>query len=433
MTDTATAAHLKMDQKLSLTFFFPYRDISGVPVLFLRMAEFLSMHYGIETCVVDYTDGYMARTIRERNSPIHVRFFEDGVPLIISTDTVLVLQSILPYTMRPELKINSETRVVFWTFYHMNLVQTIIPLMYFRNIQARYILFHKLFMNTIMLSLKMKLQNLVTSMNYKRSIFFQDGSVLKFTQERLDILIDRPIFIPVPCDDVSQNMKIARVKSDRSPLAFCWVGRIADFKTPILIYMIQRLSDLARQKKINIEFHIIGEGPDDSIIRALDTNHYYFQLIYEGVIAGKALDQFLLGHIDVLAAMGTSALEGAKLGVPTILLDPSYGPITGDYKFRWLFESKDFILGEHINDSSFAFQNGSLERIMQDIMEDYSLLSAKTFDYCARNHSISTICEKFVSAVEMASFRYGDFSPGIMQKGAIRIIYEHLRRNKIRQ
>ncbi|MBI4228825.1 MAG: aminotransferase class I/II-fold pyridoxal phosphate-dependent enzyme, partial [Deltaproteobacteria bacterium] len=267
-------------------------------------------------------------------------------------------------------------------------------------------------------------------MNKKRSIFFMDGSTLKYTQDYLDIQIQQPILMPVPCDDVAVNMKKGRLKKERDYISFCWVGRIADFKTPILIYTIRRLSNFARQKKTLMKFHIIGEGPDESKLRAMNEGHAYFQIFYEGVVAGEALDLFLLDNVDVLTAMGTSALEGAKLGVPTILLDASYGPVTRDYKFRWLFESKDFILGEHMSESNFAAHNGSLERMMEEIIEDYSLLSTKTFDYCARNHSISSVCKKFISAIEVASFRYGDFSPRIMQKNLIRRVYERVKNNK---
>lgn len=431
MMDTATAKHPKTNQKLSLTFFFPYRDISGVPVLFLRMAEFLSMHYGIETCVIDYSDGYMARTIRERNSPVPVRFFDDGVPMNIDSDTVLVLQSILPYTMRPELKINSDTRVVFWTLYHLNLVQTIIPLPFFRHIQSRYILFHQLFMNTLMLSLKGKLQTLITSMNNKRSIFFMDGSTLKYTQERLNVQIDSPIYMPVPCDDVPQNLKKAKASSgDDSPLTFCWVGRIADFKTHILIYTIQKLSELARKKSLVIQFHVIGEGPDELRLRSLNVVHDCFQLISEGIISGVALNNFLLDRVDILAAMGTSALEGAKLGVPTVLLDASYGAVKGDYRFRWLFESKDYGLADLMDDSQFVAGNDSLERIIEEARRNYAALSDRTFEYCAQNHSISSVCGKFRTAIAGASFHYGDFSPEIMKKYWIRRAYERVRENK---
>ena len=393
----------------SITFFFPYRQISGVPVLFMRMARFLSEHHGIDTRVIDYPDGYMARTLRETGSKVTVQPFYDKVPLSISADTLLVMQSILPYTIRPELKIDRNTRVVFWTLYHLNLVQTIIPLPFFRHIQARYFLFHKLFMNTLMFTLKRRLHGLVKSMNEKRAIFFMDGSTLKYTQERLDVRIDRPIYMPVPCDDVPRNLKKTMAPcDDGSPLSFCWVGRIADFKTPILLYTIRKLSELARKKLLTIRFHVIGEGPDEPIVRALNVEHNRFQLINEGVISGEALDRFLLDRVDILTAMGTSALEGAKLGVPTVLLDASYGAVKGDYRFRWLFESEDYGLADLMDDSQFVAGNDSLERIIEEAQGNYAALSVRTFEYCARNHSISSVAGN--SLVEGFLFAISDFS-----------------------
>ena len=121
-------------------------------------------------------------------------------------------------------------------------------------------------------------------------------------------------------------------------------------------------------------------------------------------------------------------MEGAKFGVPTVLLDASYGAVKGDYQFRWIFESEDYGLADLMDGSHFASGNESLERIVADVQTDYAALSVRTFEYCARNHSISSVCEKFLAAVEVASFRYGDFSPGIMQKGLIRQIYERVRK-----
>jgi len=369
----------------------------------------------------------MARTLRERGSPVRVRIFEDGVPFEIGSETILILQSILPYTLRPELRIDPETRVIYWTFYHLNLVQTIIPLPLFRHIQARYLLFHKLFMNTLMISLKRQLQELVKSLDNKRSIFFQDGSTLKYTQERLDIRIEKPIYVPVPCGDMPRNLKGERLPGEGGILSFCWLGRIADFKTPILIYTIRQLSDYSRRKRIAIRFHVIGDGPDEAHVKTLHVNHAHFHLVHEGTLSGSALDRFLVERVDVLAAMGTSALEGAKLGVPTILLDVSYGKVKEGYKFRWLFESVNFGLADQMDDSHFAAGNDSLDRMMDAVLSDYASLSRQCYEYCAENHSISSVCRKFLDAVRGASFRYGDFSPDILRKGWIRRSYEGMR------
>lgn len=425
--ETAAAKHPQTEPRPSLAFFFPYREISGVPMLFLRMADFLASRRGMNACVVDYRDGYMARALRERGSPVRVRIFEDGVPFEIGPETVLVLQSILPYTLRPELRIDPDTRIVFWTLYHLNLVQTIIPTPFFRHIQARYILFHRLFMNTLMLPLKRRMQEHVSAMNARRSLFFMDGSTLQYTEERLEIRIEKPLFVPLPCDDVPRNLKAPRKPGESRPLSVCWVGRLSDFKTPILLYTVRRLSDLARRKSIAIRFHIIGDGPDEALVRGLNVDHDHFRLTREGVIAGEDLDSFLLDRIDVLAAMGTSALEGAKLGVPTVLLDASYGAVNGDYRFRWLFESRDFGLADLMDATHFARGNDSLERVIGAALGDYSALSARTHEYCFRNHSISSVCDRFLASLEQATFRYRDFSPEILRKGWVRRSYERMR------
>lgn len=412
----------------SVTFFFPYRQISGVPVLFLRMARHLSSRHGIDTRVIDYADGYMARTLREADSSVTILPFQDGAPLAVPPDTLLVMQSILPYTIRPELRVDRATRVVFWTLYHLNLIQTIIPLPWFRHVQTRYRWFHALFTDTLMLSLKRRLQALVRTMSDHRALFFMDGSTLKFTEERLDVAIRHPIYLPLACEDVPENRKRPSRIERQGPLHVCWVGRIADFKTPILVHVIRRLSEFARRDRMAILFHVVGEGPDEAVIRSLNVEHDRFQIIHAGVKAGRMLDDYLLEKIDVLAAMGTSALEGARLGIPTILLDASYGPVGDGYRFRWLFESEEYGLGDIIGATHYEKGNPSLERIIDALCTDYGSLSAKTFEYCRRNHFISSVAERFLTLQEEASFRYGDFQPQILQKGPIRRAYEFMRR-----
>lgn len=413
----------------SITFFFPYYEVSGVPVLFLRMAQFISEKYGIETRIVDYPDGYMARTLREKKSSlVRIIHFYEGQPLYIPSDSVLVMQSILPYTMKTELKISKGTRVIFWTLYHLNLIQTIIPLPWFREFQSRHLGFHRLFMNTFMYPLKKRLQYLVGTMVNKKSLFFMDGSTLRYTSERLDIKVNTPVYVPVPCDFIPNNRKLLHTFVNEKIITFCWVGRIADFKTHILIYFIKKLSCYAVKRKISICLRIIGDGSDLKKIKNLNSENDFFNIEYLGIITGQFLDEYLLHNVDVLAAMGTSALEGAKLGVPTILLDASYGPITGDYKFKWLFESKEFGLADLLNDSHFEKNNNSLGKIIEEARSDYSAISNKTYEYCMRNHSISSVCEKFVNALQEASFCYGDFSPAILKKGFFRKSYEFARK-----
>lgn len=409
----------------SLTFFFPYKYPSGVSFLFARMAEYLSEKYGMETCIIDYPDGFASNRLEE-NTTVRLRLFKDNVPIDIASDTILIMQSVLPYTMRPELQIEPDTKIVFWSLHPFNLVPTIVPLPWFRHLQAKYDNVNRFIMNTLLFPLRKKLQNLIETLVDKKSIFFVDGVNLKSTSERLNIKITNPIYMPIPCDLTESNKKIVTASRNKDVLDFCWLGRLIDFKIHILIYTIKRLSEYAVRKKKKINMHIIGDGPGLKNIEGLNIENDSFQIIYTGVLTGQSLDEYLLNNIDVLAAMGTSALEGAKLGVPTILLDISYGTIKGDYKFKWLFESKDYNVGEIINKNHFG-NNNTLDKAIDAIIFDYNLISKKTYEYYTTNHSISSVADKFVDALNDATFTFKDFKPKIFKKSMFRKIYEFFR------
>jgi hypothetical protein len=172
--------------------------------------------------------------------------------------------------------------------------------------------------------------------------------------------------------------------------------------------------------------HVIGEGPDSKMIWGLKVNHEFFTLINTGVYSGTALDEYLVKNIDVLAAMGISALEGAKFGIPTILLDVSYGPIDGDYVFKWLYESSSYGLGDMIDESHFSKGNLSLDRIISQVRNDYATISDRTYEYFNRNHSISSVCEKFIDSINEATFTYSDISPKLLRKTKMIKLYDRL-------
>jgi hypothetical protein len=135
-----------------------------------------------------------------------------------------------------------------------------------------------------------------------------------------------------------------------------------------------------------------------------------------------------LSSLDILFAMGTSALEGARLGVPTALLDFSYGPVPADYRYRWLFDAEDFELGRLIDASRRGESSDlSLARMLDQLAEDPVGLSHRTFEYCRRHHSLESGVEAFLAAAGAASFRFGDIDPALRRKGMIRRTYENLR------
>ena len=70
----------------------------------------------------------------QANSKINLIEFKYGVKTNKIEDTVLIMQSIVPYSIRAELNVSSSTRLVFWTLFHYNLIPDFIPINGLRTI-----------------------------------------------------------------------------------------------------------------------------------------------------------------------------------------------------------------------------------------------------------------------------------------------------------
>ena len=129
----------------SVTFFFPYYDVSGVPVLFLNLAEFIAANHNYQVYIVDYKNGYMARN-RNKNSKVKLIEFENGNRLYIS-NTILVMQSILPYAIRPELMISKSTKVFCKQCHCLNQCMICIQIIFTKRLNYKLWIFQPIFLS----------------------------------------------------------------------------------------------------------------------------------------------------------------------------------------------------------------------------------------------------------------------------------------------
>ncbi len=413
------------EPELKICFYFPYHEVSGVPVLFFRMANELAvLNKLIQIYVIDYADGAMARNLIS-TSNIKLLSFEDGVSISPPEDAILVMQSILPYSMRPELTILPKTKLIFWNLHPDCLVPSLIPLPYLRSLQNKNFELYSLLAKTLYRSLIRNLREFTEQAIAKKALWFMDQSNLDKTRKYLFKNISDVDFVPVPA--LGSKLIKSKVLPEKDTLNFTWVGRLCDFKSYILMYTIKKLSSLAFAQKKNIRFSIIGEGPFKKEISDLNVDHEWFSLEILGSLKPDALDNYLLENTDVLTGMGTSALEGAKLGIPTILLDISYYPVKGDYKFRWLHESKIFDLAHDITQFDLKKGNLSLHNMLNDLHSNYQALSTKALEYFLQNHEMKIVLDKFILKVKETEMKFSDINPALLNKSLVRKTYDILR------
>ena len=409
-----------------ICFYFPYHKVSGVPVLFYRLVNELATSIElVEIFVIDYIDGAIAMNLDNRNN-LKLLPFQDGVTISPPEDCILIMQAILPYSMRPELKILPNTKLFFWNLHADNLIPILIPLPGLRNYQFRNFKFYTLISHIFYKSLIKRLKHFTENAVQKKSLYFMDQPSLEKISKFLFIKNLKNVeFLPVPA--IKSNHIKSNYTKENNELKFTWIGRLCDFKSHILIYTIKKMSLISFENKVKFNFFIIGEGPFKSQIAELNLNHRWFNLELLGELKTHHLDIFLLENTDILTGMGTSALEGAKLGIPTILLDVSYFELKGDYNFRWLHETKNFDLGHEITDKDILLNNNSLNDMINDVIINYSSISNKALEYFIQNHDIKNVAASFMKKINLSELKYSEIDSKLTKKNIVRQLYDFSR------
>jgi hypothetical protein len=413
---------------ISICFYFPYFEDSGVPVLFYRMANQIAIsNTNITIYIIDYEEGVMWRNVSDLKNIQKIKF-EDNKSVSPPIESILVMQPVIPYYWPKELVLYPNQKLFFWNLHPQNLVPSFLPFPYLREMQINHFwIYHaaSIFYPKLLKRLRTFLHTLIDH----GGLFFMDKSNLDFTSKYLFTKIENRQFIPVPAEFTSKELPNLYNQELGNLIRFGWVGRLCDFKSYILVYAILKLNEIAIQfgdKKF--EFHIVGDGPFESYIRGKTKKCDAISIIFHGAIAHQELDHFILNQIDIVMAMGTSALEGAKLGKPTFLLDPSLKEVKGDYVFRMLYDTKEFYLAHFMTKEDFVDGNNSFYELISKIISDYSYYSKKSHDYFFTNHHLEKVKDLFLEKVSNSTLIYSMLDPTVFKKGKLLDVYNKIRR-----
>jgi len=410
----------------NITFFFPYPHISGIPVLFSNLTNYLLETYKSVVNIIDYKDGALINSCDE-HPRLNFIEFKDFEKCIIDFETHLVLQGGLPNKLRQELVITNKVKIFMWAAYEFNFVPYMSRIRVISNLQRSNLLLHNLFRLLNYKNYRV-LSEWVIKMAERGSISFMNKPIFETTVKYLFIKneIHSVKYLPnfgLGNIEYSKRRIVQKSNEVKKSINLCWLGRIADFKVHILNYSLVELSKLARIKNSSIIFHIIGSGEfEDKLM--LKCQHEFFKIIKVGRLEKDQVDKYLFKNIHGIFAMGTSALDGARLGLPTILLDQSYSKVNEGYIFKYLFNAESFDLGHPITNLDFKKGNDSLEKIIEGFKEEYKNLSDKTIKYFNNNHSINIICNKFLNKIDGPEyFQYHEIDKRLLKLGLLRRLY----------
>ena len=405
----------------SIVFFFPYYKVSGVPVLFVRFAKALSDR-GRNVLVVDFKDGYMHRKLNE-NKNINFIIYKKNSLVMFPKNSTIIFQSILPETLPRNLIFDSSNKIIFWTLYQANFIQTIIPIDRFKNFQYNHPKFFKFFSKTFFKNHTKRLVKTINSMHEKGALFFMSQDTFEFTSKLLDLNFSEPLLAPVCID----NIEVDSEKNDRAiqdQINILWIGRLDDFKIHILNYFIESLNQSKFLQSHIFNLTIIGGGAHMLALPAIKNKNLKIEHFKK--IDHDELQNFI-ENSDLFAGMGTSALEAARYGVPTLCLDFYYKKIKFPYSFKWIYDKKKFDLGSLIQPKLYLNNNNELDNRLSEIIKDKKAISKRTKEYFYNNHSLKNYISIFEKEINRSSFYYTDFDKEVFEKSFTRKVYSKLK------
>jgi glycosyltransferase involved in cell wall biosynthesis len=383
-------------KKINLVFYFPYRGIGGVSALFLRLSEALKKDFNIY--LADFSDGYMSK-----NKPEDVRIIQIDKNPVFPGNSVFIFQSFLPWRFPFVELVPPDSRVIFWGLHPQNFYPGILNELHRKKI----IFLGAKIVNSLSNVRRNKIIKFIKFLQAKNSIVFMGRENVQATEKNLNYNIENYKIIPVPVPDINKTKKFP---ASFNKIYCGWVGRICDFKYQILEHTMVRLAD-ASLAVGPIKFLIIGDGEFRTYLEQvsveLQTDRYEIEFI--GEVSSKDLTAYLLNNIDILFSMGTSALEGARLGIPVFLTDYSYRKIIKKYRYKYFYQNPDNSLGEEINDSHYEEQS-TLETSLMNIVKDYKTHSTLCKNYWKKNFSLEASILKLNEAINESEATFGQMS-----------------------
>lgn len=189
-----------------------------------------------------------------------------------------------------------------------------------------------------------------------------------------------PIAIKIP------DKKFEFNKNTTSALRLCWIGRVSkDFKVIPIKHLIYDAEEYAKNFNKEIELTIVGGGDGLFEIKKVAANRA-ITIKFIDSIDYSEIGNYLNTHVDILIAMGTSALDGAKYGCPSVIIRPVKPSNKEIVDYRWVYESKGYSLGEYpdiivgIEQIKKSFKDICIDYTMKDDIDILSYIYALEFD-----------------------------------------------------
>lgn len=364
-----------------IIFYFPQKQIGGVVLLFFNIIKILKERK--KEC----------GAILYKNSSIYemLSINKINIPL-------LFLDSINKVNSRNFIK---HDDIVIFTTFDKNIL-------YFKSSNPKFF-FWLVYYNTIenfnqlIVTFPKKIKKMLEYMISNNSLAVMDINCMDNLKKYVNI--DNIPYLPIPVE-FKNNIFINnfRLDSFNKSMNISYIGRAVKWKIYPFKKIISDINKIENNLTINIFVYTDNSKKFSEHIK--NNSKKIVIKYFEGFDNNQIIEHALKNNVLINIAMGTSALETGKIGIPTILIDGSFSNIKEDYKYRWLYESKHFDLGQIIDQNNTSNGSFYLTELFDKISKEFLINnSKKTYEYVTAKHNLYDIVNKFLYLCENSNAR----------------------------
>jgi len=236
--------------------------------------------------------------------------------------------------------------------------------------------------------------------------FMDEGCVQSFRKWVKDIDTESLPYVPVTLSSEKEEyIPLKRVAPNKINIG--WMGRLDKDKIFSLINLLDNLVKLKTEEPIDI--HIIGDGNARNRI-VFQKYAPKIRFIFTSTLYGAVRDQYIRENIDIMIAMGISALDTANLSVPIVVPIVSGRPFYKD-QFVFLFDSKNYSLSWDSQDiDELGYQTHTLAEILSLVYLDggKERLGKQCWAHCQSNFAIEKSVHMLLDAISKSELSLAD-------------------------
>ncbi|HEX2628162.1 MAG TPA: hypothetical protein VHM26_04105 [Chitinophagaceae bacterium] len=376
-----------------ITFHFAGDTIGGVPVLIVRLTEALAARG--EKVKIIAKDHFIVKELQARQIDfVHVKIDEhttENLLAAIDENDVLVCIE-FSYYLFPLMKKNPR------------------------------LLFYNIFVDSISrinrykwnLDFKSMTRKLVNRLHRKKALYLMDGPGLRSLKTQLNLSLNDPRYLPIPVDTRPVNTFQQQTGRDfNNKIRITYVGRSEQWKIMPFEKILRDIIDIKDRIKTNIELKVVTDDVEkfrNMISDQLGRLPQTMKVEFVANIKPADMSAFLLANSDLHFAMGTAVLEGAKLGIPSVLVDVAENKIGDNYRYKWIHQTLNYSLGDFV-EANTVYEG----MVMEDILAAYfagndtvNTVSGLCYRYVLDNHAIDKVADDLIRAAAGTEFRFRD-------------------------